>query len=95
MTYTKALAIRCDAVLGERHADTAGTYNNMAIVFNAQGQHVEALESYAKALALCRDVLGERHPEMAGAYNGMADIFDNQSQHVEALEYYAKAAAGN
>jgi tetratricopeptide (TPR) repeat protein len=80
-------------VLGERHSDTAATYNNMALVFNSQGRHAEALEYHAKALAIKRDVLGERHPDTAATYNNMAVVFDDQGRHVEALEYYAKALA--
>jgi tetratricopeptide (TPR) repeat protein len=53
----------------------------------------EALEYYAKTLAIRRDVLGERHPGTAGTYNNMAGIAYKQGRHAEALESYAKALA--
>ena len=34
------------------HPDTATTYNNMAIVYDNQGQYDKALDCYGKALAI-------------------------------------------
>jgi tetratricopeptide (TPR) repeat protein len=76
-----------------REEAAAALYSSAASVANAFGEHDEALEYYAKALAIYRDVLGERHPSTAGTYNGMATVFKNQGKHAEALEYYAKALA--
>ena len=44
----------------------------MAGVLHAQGKHAEALELYAKSLAIWRELLGEQHATTADTYNSMA-----------------------
>ena len=59
--YFKALEIR-KAVLGEKHRDTAGSYNNIGIVYGNSGNHTKALEYFIKALEIRKAILGESHP---------------------------------
>jgi tetratricopeptide (TPR) repeat protein len=78
-------------VLGERHPDTAATYNNMAEVCDAQGRHAEALEYYAKVLAIMRDVRGEQHPDTAGTCFNMAITHRKLGDMAHARELFGKA----
>ena len=47
-------------MLGAEHPDTAGTYNNIAIMYKSQGQYDKALEYYGKALAIREKVGRDR-----------------------------------
>ena len=58
--FRKALEIR-RAALGEAHADTAASYNNVAFNLNAQGRYAEAEPLYRKGLEIRRAALGEAH----------------------------------
>jgi tetratricopeptide (TPR) repeat protein len=60
--HQRALAIR-EGVLGERHPDTALSYNNVGSAYRDLGDHAKALEYYQMALSINEDVLGERHPD--------------------------------
>lgn len=50
-------------VLSEKeHPDTAATYNNIASVYDRQGDYPKALEWYRKALDIFERKLGSEHP---------------------------------
>ena len=70
---------------------TAALYNNMALVFRAQGEYEKALVYYEKALAIRERVLGPEHPSTATTYNNMAGVFRTQGEYEKALGYYEKA----
>ena len=90
--YNKALAIR-EKVLGAEHPDTATTYNNIAGVYDSQGDYPKALEWYNKALAISEKVLGAEHPDTATIYNNIAFVYSRQGDYPKALEWYQKAVA--
>jgi tetratricopeptide (TPR) repeat protein len=52
------LVIR-EKVLGKEHPHTATTYNNIAEVYDNQGDHPRALEWFHKALAINEKALGK------------------------------------
>ncbi|MCL2643677.1 MAG: tetratricopeptide repeat protein, partial [Candidatus Bathyarchaeota archaeon] len=56
----KALVIR-EVVLGKDHPLTAGTYNNIAVVYERRGEYEQALEWYGKALVVREKVFGKDH----------------------------------
>ena len=97
--YTKALELHGQAlaiyeeVHGKHHPKTARTYNNMAMVYDAQGDHTKALEFYRRALAIREEVHGKDHPSVARTYNGMAIVYRAQGDHAKALEFYRQALA--
>ena len=65
--YRKALEIR-RAALGEAHASTAGSYNNVASNLNAQGRYKKEEEAeplFLKALEITRAGLPADHPHIA------------------------------
>ncbi len=88
--YNKALIIY-KKVLGEKHSDTATTYNNIALVWFVQGNYYEALKWYKKALDTYKEVLGERHPYTAIAYNNMALAYSELDNYSEALKLHEEA----
>ncbi|MBA2396948.1 MAG: tetratricopeptide repeat protein, partial [Ktedonobacteraceae bacterium] len=59
--YVRALSIR-EQVLGEEHADTATSLNNLAEMYRKQGKHLEAEQLCVRALVICEHVLGREHP---------------------------------
>ena len=97
--YTKALELHGQAlaiyeeVHGKHHPKTARTYNNMAMVYDAQGDHTKALEFYRRALAIREEVYGKDHPKTANTYNNMAGVYEAQGDHTKALEFYRQALA--
>ena len=89
--YLKALEIS-RAALGDRHPDVAGSYNNIAIVYHARGEHAKALEMlHSKALEIRRAALGERAPRRRPSYNNIAAVHRDQGEHARALELYGHA----
>ena len=81
----------CRHALGEKHSDTATTYNNIAVVHDNQGDYDKALEFYQKALAIFEKVLGSEHPSTATTYNNIAFVHYNKGDYDKALEYFQKA----
>jgi CHAT domain-containing protein/tetratricopeptide (TPR) repeat protein len=90
--HRQALAIFKE-VLGERHPDTANSYNSVASCLQAQGKAAQALPLYGKALAICKEALGERHPYTAASYNNLAGCLHDQGKAAQALPLHEKALA--
>jgi len=63
------------------------TYNNIALVYDNQGEYPKALEWFQKALAICEKVLGKEHPDTAMTYNNIAMVYNNQGDYTKALEW--------
>ena len=78
---------------GSKSAKVAVLFNNMAVVYQAQGDYEKALEYYEKAQAIKEKVLGKDHPSTAGTYNNMAGVYEDKGDYEKALEYYEKAQA--
>ena len=64
--------------------------NNMAGVYQEQGDYEKALEYYEKDLEISERVLGSDHPSTATTYNNMAGVYKEQGDYEKALEYYEK-----
>ena len=71
--------------------ETATLYNNIAGVYQDQGNFEKALEYYGKALAIVREVLGEDHSYTADTYNNIAMVYVERGDYKKAQEYYKKA----
>ena len=48
-------------MLGPEHPDTAGSLNNLAALYQAQGSYAQAEPLYKRALAIVEKVLGPEH----------------------------------
>ena len=66
------------------------TLNNMANVFERQGEYEKALEYYEESLKLKKKSLGDEHVSVADTLNNMANVFD-QGEYEKALEYYEES----
>jgi tetratricopeptide (TPR) repeat protein len=73
--------------------DAAALFNNIAVVYRAQGDYAKALEYNGKALAIRERVLGPEHPDTATTYNNIGGVYRAQGDYAKALEYYRKANA--
>ncbi|MEA1983261.1 MAG: tetratricopeptide repeat protein, partial [Campylobacterota bacterium] len=81
--------------LGEEHPSTAAGYHNLAVLYEAMGNHLEALSLYKQALAINEKVLGEEHPDTATIYNNLAVLYMDMGKLEEALPLCKKALAIN
>jgi len=88
--YERAKVI-CEKVLGKEHPNTAATYNNIALVYDSQGEYVKALEWYETALVIREKMLGNEHPDTAATYSNIANVYDHLGNFANALEWHEKA----
>ena len=78
----------------------AGTYNNIAGVYQRQGKYEMALELYEKCLAIRIKALGEDHPSVATTYHSvapakynLADSLAKQGELARAGDLFRESAA--
>jgi tetratricopeptide (TPR) repeat protein len=83
-----------EKILGKYHPFTLNTVNNMAVLFDKQGQNEKALEWYGRALDGKEKILGKDHPFTLNTVHNMAGVFYNQGQYEKALEWYGRALDG-
>ena len=62
--HTEALELR-QQIFGEAHPTVATTLNNLGVVHDLRGHHLQALEYYQRALTIQERVLGDEHPLLA------------------------------
>ena len=82
-----------EELYGKEHEKTASSYNEIGVVYHAQGDYVKALEYLQKALAIWEKVLGTAPPSIATSYNNIGMVYHAQGDYGKALEYYQKALA--
>src|SRR5881396_2070695 len=90
--YERALAIR-GQVLGPNHPDTAHSLNNLAALYNNQGDYEQAKPLYERALAIREQVLGPNHPNTASSLNNLAAFYKSQGDYEQAKPLYEHALA--
>jgi tetratricopeptide (TPR) repeat protein len=62
-------------LLGDEHPDVATSFNNLAVLYYAQGRYSEAEPLYQQALALRQNLLGDEHPDVATSFNNLALLY--------------------
>jgi tetratricopeptide (TPR) repeat protein len=75
-----------EKTLGKDHPDVATSLNNLAGLYDAQGDNAKALPMYVRALAINEKALGKDHPNVG-------IILDNYADSLEALGKTKEAAA--
>ncbi len=63
-------------MLGKEHPDVATNLNNLAALYDLQGNYAKAEGLYLRSLAIREKVLGTEHPNVASSLNGLAALYD-------------------
>jgi tetratricopeptide (TPR) repeat protein len=86
----RALAIR-EKALGPEHPDLANSFNNLAVLYDNQGQNTKAEPLFERAPAIREKALGPEHPDLANSLNHLALLYENQGQYAKAEPLYQRA----
>jgi tetratricopeptide (TPR) repeat protein len=70
----------------------AGTYNNMAVVYQSQGHYERALEYYQKSLDITIKVVGHDHPRVADSKVNIGLVYEKTGRKSEAKTLFTEAA---
>ncbi|MEJ0040390.1 MAG: CHAT domain-containing tetratricopeptide repeat protein [Gammaproteobacteria bacterium] len=81
------------ALLGERHPDTALSYNDLASVMAAAGQYADAQPLFENALKIEIAAVGDHHPTLAVTLNNVALNLANLGRYRSAVPVYEQALA--
>ncbi len=87
--YEKALVLA--APLGEEHAATLTTLNQLATVLMKRGKLEDARKAYERVLAAREKAFGKDHPDVAGALNNVGNVYRRQSKFDDAKRVYLRA----
>jgi tetratricopeptide (TPR) repeat protein len=67
----------------------ATTYNNIGLIYDAQGNYEEALQWYQKSVEITEQI-GDR-AILAATYNNIGEVHKSQGNYEEALQWYQKS----
>ncbi len=90
--FERALAIR-ETVLGPDHPHTATSFNNLALLLQAQGDLAAARPLFERALAIYETALGPDHPHTAQSLNNLAGLLQAQGDLAAARPLLERALA--
>ena len=62
----------------------AAELNNVALLYDIQGNYAEEEPLYRRALAIGEKALGPDHPDVARDLTNLADLYDTQGRYGEA-----------
>lgn len=88
----QSLSIRLKS-LGERHRDTAMSFNNVGVASGQLGDRKRALERQEKALSIQMEIFGEKDPDTAGTLGSLGVTFRAIGDYERALTYQFRALA--
>lgn len=99
--YTEALVaaqrilkIR-ESELGLEHSDVATSLNNLASLYQATGDNVQAEPLYQRSLAIMEKNLGPKHADLAMVLNGLALLYYNRGDYGRAEPLFRRGLAIN
>jgi CHAT domain-containing protein/tetratricopeptide (TPR) repeat protein len=81
------------AQFGVNHANYADALNNLANVYRAQGEYVEAEGLFKRALAIREQVLGASHPNVARTLANLGLVYRAQGRYADAEAFHKRALA--
>ncbi len=90
--YQRALGI-VEKALGPEHPRVAGSLNNLAALYEAQGKYGEAEPLHKRALAIREKALGAEHPHVALSLENYAALLRKTGRDIEAVKLEARAKA--
>ncbi len=67
--------------------------NNLALLYDTQGQYAQAEPLYLRALAILEKALGPEHPNVASGLENYADLLQKTGRTAEADELEERARA--
>jgi tetratricopeptide (TPR) repeat protein len=86
----KALQV-AEQNVGPDHPDVATTLNNLALLYDNQGDPAKAEPLYERSLAISQKALGPDHPDVAGSLNNLAELYRTQGNFARAEPLYERA----
>ncbi len=88
--YEQALAVTRKA-FGQEHRNVAEILNNLAFLYDAQGNFGRAEELLQQALRIWHATLGEDHPDIASTLNNLGTIYYDSGDYVRAEHFIRRA----
>jgi CHAT domain-containing protein/Tfp pilus assembly protein PilF len=82
-----------ERVLGPDHPDTAQGLNNLAVLYEAQGNFAAAEPLKLRVLKITEKALGPNHPHTAISLNNLAELYQVQGNYAAAEPLYERALA--
>ncbi|MEA5479639.1 CHAT domain-containing tetratricopeptide repeat protein, partial [Pseudanabaena galeata UHCC 0370] len=76
--------------LGTEHPDVAIRLNNLAILYQAQGNYAAAETLYKRSLSIIEKALGTEHPLVATRFNNLAVFYQSQGNIDRAITFQQK-----
>jgi tetratricopeptide (TPR) repeat protein len=82
-----------EKTLGPDHPDVATSLNNLAQLYETQGQYAQAEPLFKRSLAISEKALGPDHPDVAQRLENLAALYraTNRTKEAEVLEKRAAA----
>ena len=78
---------------GPKDSRLATSLNNLALLYDAQGQYAQAEPLYRRALAIWEQALVPEHPSVAISLNNLALLYRAQRKYTEAELLFRRALA--
>ncbi|MGN0620744.1 MAG: tetratricopeptide repeat protein [Porcipelethomonas sp.] len=91
LEYLKKALIIKEKILGTDDPATAGTYNDIGMVYSYMGEYSNALEMYEKVLEIRENILGTDHIDTASILNNIGTVYSDIGEYDNAIEMYTKA----
>ncbi len=82
-----------EASFGPGHPYVAKSLNNLALLYNIQGQYALAEPLYRRSLAIWEKVLGPEHSDVALGLNNLAGLYQDQGRYAEAEPLFKRSLA--
>jgi CHAT domain-containing protein len=80
-----------ERLLGPDHPDTSTSLNDLAHLYQAQGNYAAAEPLYLRALAIREKALGPENPHTAKSLNNLAGLYESQGNYAAAEPLYLRA----
>ncbi len=78
---------------GDEDTRLATSLNNLAELYDTQGQYAQAEALYKRSLAIREKALGPEHPSVATSLNNLALLYHTQGQYAQAEPLYKRSLA--
>jgi Tfp pilus assembly protein PilF len=81
-----------EKALGPDHPDVAASLNNLAMLYDTQGNYDKAEPFYKRSLAIVEKALGPAHPKVATSLENVAVMYRKMKRDGEASVLEERAA---